>query len=198
MSWWEDSPELLWPSSSLGTPWSCSRHHRGWACCIWASSAWPHTVPKRRCSVRVCQEHEWPCGCVDPLPRHYLRPAAGGKWKCWMRKSRLHLTFISSSSEGIPLMKCETTALTAVLVKVLWELWAKACWLTCNRNVAIWDSRLSAFLECLHSFQYSHLVSEWYKSKLSVTTSTVLWKGKMYKISIHRKYSLLCLNGHKI
>lgn len=147
----EDSPELLRQSSSLRTPWSCSRHQRGWACCPLGKLRVTTHSAQEKVLCKVCQEHEWLCACVHPLPGRYLRPAAGGKWKCWMRKSRLHLTFIPPSSEGIPLMKCETTAQTAVFIKVLWELWAKACWLVCNRNVAVGDSRLSAFLECLYT-----------------------------------------------
>lgn len=85
--------------------------------------------------------------------------------KCWMRKSCIHLTF-HPYPWAFPWWNVKPQPWPLVFIKVLWELWAKVLWLTCDRNVLVWESRLSAFWEFyIHSLNsYSYLVSSRYKS----------------------------------
>lgn len=122
------------------------------------SSAWPRS---RRCSVGLLEE--WMNVGVRTLPAASCwRPMESAEWG--NLPSTWHPILVHGHSPDEmwnrnPDHWCSLSFYGSFGPK-------PCCWLRCNRNILIWGSRLSAFLEFLYNVlnSYSPLVSRWYNS----------------------------------
>lgn len=145
------------PSDPPGPTVSTSKTERA----LWASSAWPHAAPKRRCSVGLLEE--WTNVGVRTLPAasswRRMENADWGNLPSTWHPILVHGHSPDEMWNRNPDHRCSLRFYGSFGPK-------PCCWLRCNRNILIWGSRLSAFLEFLFTVlnSYSPLVSRWCKS----------------------------------